>query len=182
MKTHAGRKNRRLVKLLIVVGFIGLMIIGFRLASSRQPLLRNETWFSRFESPGRTSGVKIEPTKNESGVAEVEYNSQIKLDESLAPGTVSEDSLLPADRPDWVATPDDISSEVHRICVSSELESSLIAARATLDSSLVDHVRNYIDRSRPANAKPIAAKLDRLDSDWIKKNLAVNAPEYEVEL
>jgi hypothetical protein len=182
MEMHKGTKHRSLAKLLIVAGFIGLMIFGFRLARSRQPLLRNETWFSRFESPDRKSNQPDELTQHGSPVAEIEYRSQIELDTTQSSNSKPDGSLLPVDRPAWVAAPDDTTTELHRIGVSSELESSLIAARASLDSSLVDHVRKYIDRQQPPRAKPVAAKLDRLNAEWIKQNLAVDAPEYEAVL
>jgi hypothetical protein len=182
MNVTSKRRHPSLIKLLFLTVLVVVMLVGFWYARESQPLDRTRIlanrWNSKTSSPERQHDVSTsEPT-----LGEIEYKSQINLDESQDAKKKNEDSLLPVDRPSWVAMPDDLSSDVHRISVSSEPESSIEAARATLDQSLVDQVRGYIDRYHPTKGKAVASQLGQLNADWIKKNLAVNAPEYEAIL
>lgn len=182
MNVWSKRRYPSLIKLLLLAVFVVVMLVGFRYARQNRPFDQNRTYANRWNSKTLSPERQHDVSTIDSTLGEVEYKTQITFDESPDANEKNDDSLLPADRPAWVAMPDDVSSDVHRISVSSELESTIVATRATLDQSLVDQVRRYIDRYLTANGKTVASQLARLDADWIKKNLADNAPEYEAIL
>ncbi len=176
MNNWSKRSYPSLIKLLLLAVLVVVMIVGFRYAR------QTRTYANRWNSKTLSHERQHELSTSEATLGEVDYKTRIDLDESPNANEKNDDSLLPADRPAWVAMPDDVSSDVHRICVSSELESTIVATRATLDRALVDQVRRYVDRYQAANGKAVASQLSRLNADWIKNNLADNAPEYEAIL
>lgn len=193
---------------MVVLLFIVAMMIAFRYVRERSDRFGDVDQSIALEE-SRDSRSALSPRFRERGSGG-EAASLSKTEPNLARKTggkgaidletsdAGNDSILPADRPDWVAAPDNFTDNVHQIGIAGDLEDSAEAARRKFDAALVEGVRGYIQRCiveqwLEQEASPWTSKGNEIEmaslanrvkqlpiaADWIRKNLADKAPEYE---
>ncbi len=111
----------------------------------------------------------------EKAVEKVESDSTNVASELDSP-VLKSDPLYTDDRPDWVATPDVLDGNVHRVTFSTELLESEEACRAQLDKVILDAGRRYVNQH--VISEPVAQKLSGLNASWVRENWLVPSREW----
>jgi hypothetical protein len=86
------------------------------------------------------------------------------------------DPLYSDDKPDWVAAPDVLDGNVHRVTFSTELLASEEACREQIDKVILDAARQYVNEN--VIAEPVAQKLSMLNAAWVHENWLVPNREW----
>lgn len=130
-----------------------------------------------------TESTRPESITNESEIKTAETQPSHKAASetvrtlSVEPGLRS---MLPDDRPAWVAAPPDLSSSQHFLYVGSLPTRLQSEADAALDAPLVAAVRNYIDQEV---IKEVGASSTMpVTAEFIRRNLIDSPAGYECEL
>ncbi len=110
---------------------------------------------------------------SESAAAATDETVELSVDPGRQP-------VLPADRPAWVASPPDLSTDTHRLFVGSVPASDPEAAASALNPALIANLHSYID-DHVLNERGAAAELD-LTSTFIRKNLMNQQSRVMLEL
>jgi hypothetical protein len=84
--------------------------------------------------------------------------------------------LYSDDKPDWVAAPDVLDGNVHRVTFSTELLASEDACREQIDKVILDAARQYVNEN--VIAEPVAQKLSMLNAAWVRENWLVPNREW----
>ncbi|MCY2973679.1 MAG: hypothetical protein NTW52_03315 [Planctomycetota bacterium] len=84
--------------------------------------------------------------------------------------------LYSDDKPDWVAAPDVLDGNVHRVTFTTELLESEEACRAQVDKIILDAARQYVNQH--VIDEPIAQKLSGLTASWVRENWLVPNREW----
>lgn len=164
------QKISNAAKLISLVLFLAAMLIAMRRVR-HSPDASQE--FSR---------VSInQPIESAGAVAEFTSSSQIRLDDESRKTSVTSLPLLPDDRPDWVAQPDSVEGDTHRIAIGTELTGSIEECRSNLDAALLDGTKRYIEKHL-AQKTTIASKLPELNTSWIRMHLIDPDKEYVATL
>jgi len=106
-------------------------------------------------------------------------DSPATTSDSEAPAMTSE-PMMPADKPEWVATIDSLEGSVHRLSVSTELLESPEACRAQLDETLLAATRRYIVKNLIEDQA--AELLPALTIAWVREHWLVPDREWEAVL
>jgi hypothetical protein len=93
---------------------------------------------------------------------------------------VQTEPLLPADRPEWVARPPQISDSIHYISVGGEPAATFEESLKNIDASLVAEGRRYVNQY--LLDEPKAGELPKLTADWIRANWLVENKTYDAEI
>jgi hypothetical protein len=88
-------------------------------------------------------------------------------------------TLLPSDRPAWVAAAPDLSTSTHRLFVGSLPAESPEQADAALDGPLVSAVQNYIDDMLPHARR---STIPTITPSFIRRNLLDSSTQYTAKL
>jgi len=163
----------RAFKPLSLMLFLGLMLLGFVCLKSIESI--------RHAPLPTPEAIETKWTSLSKMKAEVGSRSKIKLDEEPSTEVSASQPLLPEDRPDWVAQPDSVDGDIHRIAIGTELASSIEECRNKLDIALLDGMRQYVDEHL-SNHRKLASKLTELHAPWIRKNLMDSDTQFEAIL
>ncbi len=84
--------------------------------------------------------------------------------------------LYSDDKPEWVAAPDVLDGNIHRVSFSTELLESEEACREQMDKVMLEAARQYVNQH--VIAEPVAHKLTALNASWVRENWLVPNREW----
>jgi hypothetical protein len=111
--------------------------------------------------------------ENDAGKAVVDSTKSSSESASTVPNT---DPLYSDDKPEWVATPDVLTGNIHRVSFSTELLESEEACREQIDKVILEAARQYVNQH--VIAEPVAHKLSALNASWVRENWLVPNREW----
>ncbi|MDZ4849835.1 MAG: hypothetical protein SGI77_11100 [Pirellulaceae bacterium] len=160
----------RFFKIVALVAFLGMMTMAFSVVKVREQRQRSAEPME-YDLAQRVS----------QSIPKVASKSQIELDDRQTDKESISQPLLPPDCPEWVAQPDNVAGSIHHIAVGTDLANSKEEARTKLDEAMLSGIRRYIDEHLSDN-QSIAAKLDKLNAEWIRKHLMDEDFQYDAEI